>query len=211
MCRHQRRVRPCGVRILCAAAITTLIFLSPSVSGGRAQAQGRDPFGGVAGLEARRKQLMTTDVEPSKTSTERRVPFKRMKEDFEQLQLTNNRLYETAHSDSALDYVQVRKDSADIKKRAARLKNDLLLPEPEKDEETKDVGKEFPAEDLKAMVFAMDALVKSFVQNPVFQQPNILDTKLWAKARSDLEGIIRLSEQIQRITAAVSKAVGKKP
>jgi hypothetical protein len=177
---------------------------------GRAQAQGRDPFGSVAGLEARRKQIMTTDVEPSKIPSERRVPFKRMKEDFEQLQLTNNRLREAAGSDSALDYVQVRKDSADIRKRAARLKNDLLLPEPEKDEETKDVEKEFPAEDLKAMVSALDALVKSFVQNPVFQQPNILDAKLWAKARSDLEDIIKLSEQIQRITSAKSKASGKK-
>lgn len=87
-------------------------------------------------------QMMTTDVKPSKKSSERRVPFKRMREDFEQLQLTNNHLYQMSSSDAALDYEQVRKDSADIKKRAARLKNDLLLPEPEKDKEPKNVEKE---------------------------------------------------------------------
>lgn len=197
MCRHQRRARPAGGAILYASAIASLIFLSPGFSDCRAQAQGRDPFGGVGGLEARRKQIMTTDVEPSKIPTERRVPFKRMKEDFEQLQLTNNRLYETTHSNVVLDYAQLRKDAADIKKRAARLKNDLLLPEPEKDEEPKNVGKELSPEDPKAMVSALNDLVKSFVQNPVFQQPNIVDAKLWSKARGDLEAIIKLSEQIR--------------
>jgi hypothetical protein len=51
--------------------------------------------------------------------------------------------------------------------------------------------------------------VKSFVWNPVFQQSGIIDVQNSAKARRDLEGILKLSEQIRKFADAVGKNSGK--
>jgi hypothetical protein len=52
--------------------------------------------------------------------------------------------------------------------------------------------------------------VNSFVWNPVFQRPGVIDLELSSKASHDLEQIIRLSERIRRGAADLGKGAGKK-
>ncbi|MBD0369937.1 MAG: hypothetical protein ICV60_03720 [Pyrinomonadaceae bacterium] len=205
--RRNRIIGPSRLAVL--VAVLTLIIL-PAALNGRAQAQGRDPVGGARSSEARRGDLMTADISRSKTPSERRLPYKKMKEDFEQLQLTNKRMSEAAGSTPALDYEQVRKDASEITRRAERLKKNLLLGEPDEDETPKAVVKASSAEELKNMIGALDGLVKNFIQNPIFQKPDVVDAEGWGRVRRDLDGIITLSEQIQRNAAGMSKASGKK-
>jgi hypothetical protein len=208
MRRHNRRTIFPRLAILLVAAGLILILLPNALNCG-AQAQGRDSVGGARSSEARRGALMTADITPSKIPTERRVPYKKIKEDFEQLQVTNKSLKETG-TVATLDYEKIRKDASEIKRRAKQLKKNLLLPEPAEEEKSKRTVKASDAEELRAMVNALDDLVKSFVQNPVLQNPNIVDAEGWGRARRDLESIIILSEQIQINAVAVSKANGKK-
>ena len=209
-CRRRRAISS-GSAALYTTAFLTLIFLIPGASQSHAQGQARarDPAGGPAAREARSRQLMTADITPARPSTERRVPFEQMREDFEQLQLANNRLSEMVNSGQALDPAEIRKDAAEVAKRAARLKKNLLLPEPKEGEKQKDAVKKPAAQDLKAMIVDLDALVKSFVRNPVFQQPNIVNAEGWARARRDLEETIILSEQLEK--NAMSQASGRNP
>lgn len=208
MHQHDRRTISSKLVILSATAGIILILL-PNALSGRALAQGRDTSG-ARGAEARRGALMTADTTPSKLPTERRVPYKKIKEDFEQLQLANRSLRESG-SVEALDYEQIRKGASDVRRRAKQLKKNLLLLEPADEEKPKGTVKASDAKELRAMISALDDLVKSFVENPVLQNPNIVDAEGWARARRDLDSIIILSEQIQINAVAVGKASGRRP
>ncbi|HEX8139217.1 MAG TPA: hypothetical protein VF544_16760 [Pyrinomonadaceae bacterium] len=201
--------------IFCASAACALTLLLPVMSGGpRALGQTQTPREmGRADLEARQRALRNMDNVKAKLSRKRSEPrpvvYQQTKEDFEQLQLVNYHLSEMVAASAALDYEQISKGAAEVKKRASRLKGSLLLLEPEKDEKPQKSREETVTDELKPAITALNELVNSFVWNPVFQHPQVLDVEHSVQARRDLEGIIRLSEQIHKRAEALSKATGK--
>jgi type II secretory pathway component PulJ len=137
-----------------------------------------------------------------KKPAEQQLAYQQIKEDFEQLQLRNYAL--ASEAGPALNYEQIRKEAGEIRKRAERLKSNLTLPEREKDADKKDDAGE-AANDVKAMINDLDALVKRFVWSPVFQRPNVVDLEESMKASSDLEGIIKLSERLHKLAEALAQ------
>lgn len=194
---------------LCFRIAAALIFLSWGAS--KIQAQANRDLRLNRTIEARQKALR--DLEASKElpppPREPRLLYEQLKEDFEQLQVINNNLSTTIDSGSALDYEQIRKDAAEVNRRAARLKANFSLPEPAKGEKPKKEQGEFTPEGLKWALKALNSLVKSFVENPVFQQLQVIDVESSKRASRDLEGIIRLSEQIYKRAEVLNKAPGK--
>lgn len=61
-------------------------------------------------------------------------------------------------------------------------------------------------EQLKWSVLRLVKLVFSFVDNPFFKEASVVDTRVTAKARRDLEGIIKLSDQLKKDTEKLDKA-----
>jgi hypothetical protein len=201
-----RRAGPAMRFIFVAAAASTFVFVSPCVSQSEAQAQ-RMPT-----IEERQQALRSvkkTYERPVDVTEEQNLRYEQSKEDFELLQVISSRLSETVNSGAGPDYLQIGKDAAEVKKRAARLKINLAFPEPAKDEKSKKRWEEFSTEEIKSAIGALDDLVKSFVSNPIFQQPRVLDVERSARAMRDLELIIKLSEQIQRRAEALSKTTVK--
>jgi hypothetical protein len=207
MCRNIRRVGSVMHFIFVAAAALTLVFVSPGVPHSQAQAQRRPT------IEERQQALRSvkkTYERPVDITQEQNLKYEQSKEDFELLQVISSRLSEAVGSGPGPDYVQIGKDAAEVRKRAARLKVNLAFPEPAKDEKSKKSWEEFSAEEIKSAISTLDDLVKSFVSNPIFQQPRVLNVERSARAMRDLELIIKLSEQIQRRAEALSKAMVKK-
>jgi hypothetical protein len=212
---HSRPVTSAAKLIFCTAAAFVPALLLPAVPGvSRALAQTpaqRDAA--RADLEARQRALRNMDNVKAKLSKKRPEPrpvvYQQTKEDFEQLQLINYRLSEMVAKSAALDYEQISKDAAEVKKRASRLKGSLLLLEPDRGEKPQKSREERATEELKPAIGQLNELVNSFVWNPVFQHPQVLDMEHSVQARRDLEGIIRLSEQIHKRAEALSKAPGK--
>lgn len=163
-------------------------------------------------MESRQRALRSLENVKEKlsrrTSTGPRFAYRQIREDFEQIQYATHHLTGYGDLTSALDYGQVRKDASEIKKRASRLKANLLLPEADKDEKLQRSREAPMTDELKPAIEALDKVVKSFAFNPVFQRPNILDVENSVKARRDLEAIIRLSDQIQKRAEALSKLSG---
>jgi hypothetical protein len=210
MSRYNRRVMPVAHFILYITAAITLIFLSPGgLRNQQAQAQVR-PQGPP--IESRQRDLrgLRKETPPSRDS-DAPLAYPKIEEDLELLQVTNSRLSEAAGSVPALDYRQIRKYAAEVKKRAARIRIHLLLPEPEKSEKVKKRDEEYTPEDLKWEINTLDVLVKRLIENPVFRQPLVFNVDQAAKGWRDLDEIIRLSEQIQKRAEAFSKAATKKP
>ena len=209
MYQDTRQAAPAAKSILYIAAAVTLIFLSSSVLYSQPRRQIRSEQ-----LEPRQKALRNLEVSderPPERTDEPLPAYEQSQQDFEQLQVLNNNLAEIASSNPLLDYRQIEKNVAEINKRAARLKTNLVFPVPEKDGKPKKGEQRLTAEAMKSAVDALNAFIKSFVENPVFQQLGVLDVEQSAKAMRDLEEIIRLSEQIQKRAGALIKAAGKQP
>jgi hypothetical protein len=207
-----RRTAHAASFLLCPAVVAALTLLLPSQHAHAQMPTSRDTA--RADLEARQRALRNLERVKEKLSRRppepRLVTYQQTREDFEQLQLVNYRLAGVIAAGPALDYEQIRKDSAEVRKRASRLKSNLLLPEPAKDEKQQKSREELIAnEELKPSIEALNALVNSFVWNPIFQQPKVLDVEHSVKARRDLEAIIKLSEQIHKRAEALAKATGK--
>ena len=63
---------------------------------------------------------------------EQRLFFEQLSDDFMRIQIVNNKLREAVSNDGALDLALVAQSASEIRKRAGRLKDNLVLPEPEK-------------------------------------------------------------------------------
>jgi hypothetical protein len=120
-----------------------------------------------------------------------------IRQDFEGLQAGYNRIVldmaspEGPHQDLILDAV------AKIKKCSSRLKDNLALPQP-KEEEDRAVRSEVRPEQMKESLLRLQKYIYSFVTNPLFEAPAVLDVEQAKKASRDLDKIIELSEGIRK-------------
>ena len=123
------------------------------------------------------------------------LTYAQIREDYRQIQIVNNDLAR-AQTAGKLDAKGVDKSVAEIRRRAARLKENMSLPEPEKT--AKPARPAAAPERVDHLLITLDNLVMSFVTNPVFEQGKVVDVKMSQKARADLEEIIEVSDRIAR-------------
>ena len=194
-----------------SVAAATLIVAAAGALRGEPQSQSARDARRIE-METRQRDLWNLERakrKPSDRKRDERPAYQQVREDFEKLQLGSYNLSGAIGSAPALDYERIQEEAAEVRKRAGRLMSTLMLPEPEKGQKPKK-GDEAPAPgDLRANIVALDELVKSFVWNPIFQQSGIVDVENSTKARRDLDGIIRLSEQIRKSAEAAGKSAGK--
>jgi predicted flap endonuclease-1-like 5' DNA nuclease len=144
---------------------------------------------------------------PSNTQPARQPAFAQINEDFTRIQVVNNALAQTLAAGGELDFKLVAQAASEIKRRAGRLKDNLLLPEPA--EGRAKASSEIEPGQLKAALAELDRLVISFVHNPGFQSVKVVDAQWSAKARSDLEEIIELSGRLKRSSEQFYKTAQK--
>jgi hypothetical protein len=129
-----------------------------------------------------------------------------VQEDFTNLQVADNRVMKAVFIEKTLDYKMITAATEEIKKRAVRLKGNLLLPKAT----DKDKGRDFqpPTDDeqLKAALLTLDRSVVSFVNNPLFKMSNTMDADKAAQAGRDLQSIIEFSDVIRKNVQNMMKA-----
>jgi hypothetical protein len=104
-----------------------------------------------------------------------------------------------------------------VKKRATRLSSNLFPPDAgkkpkdggKKDGATKDAaGAEPDRKDLKSLLSALDESIARFVNSPIFQNTKVVNPEESAKARKELEEIIKLSTRVEEEAARMKKPSG---
>lgn len=219
--RYYHRKHALNILVYGAVLFASLIFYAPTL---RAQ-QNRSPSESAMERQRQRQirqnqriesNLMITTLEkesrlPAETSRPS-LAYMQIKQDFLQLQTVNNRMMETTFANNVVDYKGIAEASAEIKKRAARLKTNLPLPEQENGEHAEQPLKGWDELDLgqvKPALKALDDLIMSFVSNPIFQKPQVVDLQQSAKARRELDAIIRLSAKIKKSAEKLTKTTAK--
>lgn len=130
--------------------------------------------------------------------------FPQIKEDFERIQIVNGEILQAP----APDYARIADGADELHRRATRLSSNLFPPQ--HDKKPKDKAKEEPdARDLKTLLAALDASIDRFVHSPIFQNIKVVNPEDSAKARQELDGIIRLSALVNKEADRLKKPDGQ--
>ncbi|HEX8141323.1 MAG TPA: hypothetical protein VF553_01930 [Pyrinomonadaceae bacterium] len=198
------------LRAVAALALALLTTASvPAQQSGQNPA--RDPIDRV--MRERNRVFNNRVVEDElRRPAEQRKPeltIAQIKEDYVRIQLVNKELAQAVATGGVLDLKFVAQSASEIKKRAERLNHNLVLPEPEDGAKRSQVEAGTEAEQLKSSLSALSQLIVGFVHNPLFRKPGVVDVRDAAKARRDLEEIIKLSEQVKKSSERLNKAAQK--
>jgi hypothetical protein len=108
--------------------------------------------------------------------------------------------------DKSLDYDRLAQLSDDMKKRSARLRTNLALPEPEERETERAHSDAIDDSHLKKTIADLHDLVVTFVGNPIFKNLGVIDSKVIVAASENLENIINVSDEIKREAKILGKS-----
>jgi hypothetical protein len=145
--------------------------------------------------------------------SQQKLLYAQIKEDFERIQVVNRELVGTISAGAATDYKRVAAQAAEIRKRAARLKANLALPEFENESKQGERSSAASAATdssqpgLNKSIIMLDHAIESFVYSPLFKHgPDVLYTEHVAKASRDLNRIIEASEQVRKRVGQLDKS-----
>jgi len=155
---------------------------------------------------------MAREVGRPRSTDEKRIALVQIADDFQQIQMVNNKMMEAAMKAATLDYGDIGSSTAEIKKRASRLKSNLELPSVEPDAKSKQEYKPLvDAAGMKAALLSLDKSIMSFVESPIFKNPNVIDMDQTSKAIRDLDIIIEFSRLISKDAERLGKSSSKRP
>jgi hypothetical protein len=188
--------------LIAAALWSPTLAQQPGPPPGAGDRTLRDELPGVKGRSNEIERVKRDAEKPEKKPEE---TFPQIKEDFERIQLVNSNVLQAPAPGSAPDYGRMAEAAAEIKQRAARLKTHLFGAEPGKQPKEKE-DKSQP--ELKSLLSALDAAISAFVNSPIFQNTKVVNPEDSAKAKRDLEDVIKLSGKIGKEAARLKKEGG---
>lgn len=128
----------------------------------------------------------------------RRNLFPQINEDFQRIQVIHNEIVRMLQPDKGLNYDRLADLTADMKKRGARLRQNLALPEPDKTVAERAPSEAIDDVHLKTTIADLHDVVVSFVANPIFKNLGVVDAKVVDAATKDLNNLIDLSDEIKK-------------
>lgn len=180
---------------------SVLILLALAVSFTCVQGQGR----GVNAERARAieraemDRLLLWAVPKDRESEAMRVSrFKKIKDDFRDLQSLNNKMMADAWMQDALDYSSITDMVSKIRGKANDLKDSLALPQSENAQTALKTPDITTVRQFREQLLLLDKTLMNFVTNPVFQAANTVDVNLAKKASEDLEHVISLTNDLKQ-------------
>lgn len=118
-----------------------------------------------------------------------------IKEDFEGIQLLQDRIVRTYTTGKTIKYGKIADSAAEMSKKATRLDQNLFGAAPGDDRavpaDPANAGKT-----VRQLIIELDAAIGSFVSSPVFESDKVVDSKVAQKAELDLRRIVALSASL---------------
>lgn len=161
------------------------------------QGRNRDRARAIERAEMDRLLLwaMPKNEEPEAVRVSR---FKKIKDDFRDLQSLHNRMMADAWLQETLDYSSIAETVSKIRGKATSLKKGLSLPESEEPGTPLKVPAVTTVRQFREELLLLDKTIMRFVNNPVFQTANSVDVNLAKKASDDLDQVISLTLDLKQ-------------
>ena len=135
----------------------------------------------------------------------RRNLFPQINEDFQRIQMIHNEMVRMLQPDKGLNYDRLADLTGDMKKRGARLLENLALQAPQKSQAERPHSEPVDEAHVKKSIADLHDVVVSFVANPIFKNLGVVDTKEVDAATKDLCNIMDLSDEIKREAKTLGK------
>jgi hypothetical protein len=126
-------------------------------------------------------------------------------QDFKRILVLHNEIVRAFSNDKVVDYRFISDATAEIRKRASRLQATLALKKPEGSEPKQEKRSEFNDAQVKDALITLCQQIKSFVTNPVIENPGTVNVQQLTRASSDLEAIIELSGSLKKTAERLGK------
>lgn len=151
---------------------------------------------------------MEREAARPRTSEEEKLALAQIAEDYQRIQLINNRMMSGAMSRPVPNFGDIADVTAEIKRRANRIKDNLRLPAPEKVKSVKAALslKVSDAAQMKAALLDLDRSIMSFIKSPIFKNTSVVDLEEAMKASRDLLTIIESSHLLSKEARKLSKS-----
>jgi len=135
----------------------------------------------------------------AKAATERRRNlFPQINEDFQRIQVIHNEIVRMLQPDKGLNFDRLADLTGDMKKRGARLRENLALPEPDKNDPGHAHSEAIDEAHIKRTIADLHDVIVSFVANPIFKNIGVVDPKTIDSATKDLNNMIDLNDEIKK-------------
>ena len=198
--RHRLFSTPAQRRALAAAAL--LLFLRTLCSAQGTVSMPRiDPAAERIREEQRREMVLNSGWRrhANAPTDEKavRAAAEQLGQDFKRVQVIRNDLARAVTSGSALDYARISDEAAEVRKRSVRMQSYLALREKAEEGKQEEAEAAYDETQLKEALVRLCHRIDSFVANPRFKSPGVVDVDATAKAARDLREVIVLSQQIK--------------
>lgn len=180
-------------------------------------------MGGGGGATSRRDTILTREADiqnrelnlrilrepgkakaPALSPEDRKLVVSQIFEDFERIQVVNRELMQAGSSLDARAYKRMSPLAEELNKRGKRLKSNLGIPGVTQDKGNAEKVLPIDETQLKASLQTLNASVKSFVANPLFQDPRVTDVRHLDNLRRDISNIIELSRAVKKAASTLA-------
>lgn len=182
------------------------LILAGSFSAVSGQGRGVNAERARAIEQAEMDRLLLWAVPKKESESSRLSRFKKIKDDFRDLQALNNKMMADAWSQETLDYSSIADMVSKIRGKAGDLKEGLSLPESENSQTAAKTPAVTTVRQFREQLLLLDKTVMSFVNNPVFQANNTVDVNLAKKASQDLEHVLVLTVDLKQTAQKLRKS-----
>ena len=136
---------------------------------------------------------------------QREALLKQTAEDFDHILMRHNEIARILAATNPIDYHFVTDATAEIQKRAARLQSTLALHQLPTETPVVEKSEEIDEAQMKDALIRMCKQIRSFVTNPVIENPNTVDAQQLTNARRDLESVVQISAHLKKEATRLEK------
>lgn len=145
------------------------------------------------------------DANGGNNSRQLKALMEQTEEDFNRILTRHNEFARVLASTKPFDFHFITEASAEINKRAGRLQTTLGLEPLPTDTPVVEKTGEIDDAHMKDALVRMCKQIRSFVTNPVIENPATVDAEHLNNARRDLESLVQISGHIKKEAAKLDK------
>ncbi|MGA9994420.1 MAG: hypothetical protein WBP93_03345, partial [Pyrinomonadaceae bacterium] len=173
-----------GTHVFILASGAFLLIMATSVMG-----QGGPPFAPGSHPDPAKERMLEMQQReaalrglaiPTRTPTDTRsvqAALVQIAQDYKQIQILRNEIVHTIETDKTLDYKHILSATAEIKKRASRLKTYIVTLKQDENEKKQKIEIGPDEKEMRSALITLCNQITSFVSNPVFTNPGVVDVK----------------------------------
>lgn len=187
-----------GLSFLLCLSFNIAVFAQPGTINDSTQNTVAGPF--AASIERRNREIALRSLplagrtgRPARSVS--RAMLEQMNEDFKRLQIVRLGLVGVIKAGKSFEYKRLSTDAAEIRKRAARLRESLVLFDDGKRSTAEKAG--FDKTDIQDAASMLCIEISRFTENPMFKPGGAYNVRNAAEAQRALDAVINLAARIK--------------